>query len=136
MINVVAALILKENKFLVSKRAHGELKDKWEFPGGKIEDNETKEDAIKREILEELFIDIKPIKVIADFNHKYSFNEINLTLMFCELENKNQNIKSDGSHSNNKWINFKSTPKLEFAPLDYKIYLYIKNNWKNIKNIY
>ena len=53
-IEVVAAIIKKDNKIFVTQRGYGEFKDKWEFPGGKIEPNETKEEALKREIKEEL----------------------------------------------------------------------------------
>ena len=49
-IEVVAAIIKKDNKIFVAQRGYGEFKDKWEFPGGKIELNETKEEALKREI--------------------------------------------------------------------------------------
>ena len=52
-IEVVAAIIKKDNKIFVTQRGYGEFKDKWEFPGGKIELNETKEEALKREIKEE-----------------------------------------------------------------------------------
>ena len=53
-IEVVAAIIKKDNKIFVTQRGYGEFKDKWEFPGGKIELNETKEEALKREIKEAL----------------------------------------------------------------------------------
>ena len=49
-IEVVAAIIKKDEKIFVTQRGYGEFKDKWEFPGGKIELNETKEEALKREI--------------------------------------------------------------------------------------
>ncbi|HBX25653.1 MAG TPA: 8-oxo-dGTP diphosphatase MutT, partial [Firmicutes bacterium] len=49
IIKVVAAIIKKDNLIFVSQRGYGEFKDKWEFPGGKIEANESKEDALKRE---------------------------------------------------------------------------------------
>ena len=62
-IEVVAAIIKKDNKIFVTQRGYGEFKDKWEFPGGKIELNETKEEALKREIKEELEASI----IIDDF---------------------------------------------------------------------
>lgn len=57
-IDVVAAVIVTENGILTTQRSHGEFKDKWEFPGGKIEPGETPEQALKREIKEELDVDI------------------------------------------------------------------------------
>lgn len=57
-IKVVAAIIQKENKILATKRGYGEFINMWEFPGGKIEPGETKEQALVREIKEELNIEI------------------------------------------------------------------------------
>lgn len=58
-VNVVAALIEKNGCFLLAQRASGSLKGKWEFPGGKVEEAESEEDAIVREIYEELNISVK-----------------------------------------------------------------------------
>lgn len=128
MIKVVAAFIINDNKFLVSKRAHGELKDFWEFPGGKIESNEDINTAIKREIKEELNLNVSPVLIINTFVHKYSFGEIHLTLIKCRLSDNNENINSDGSHTEYKWISIKQSEKLRFAPLDNKIIKYLKTN--------
>ncbi|MEF2914115.1 MAG: NUDIX domain-containing protein, partial [Succinivibrio sp.] len=57
-INVVAAIILKDNKIFATQRGYGEFKDGWEFPGGKVEAEESPEKAIIREIKEELDTDI------------------------------------------------------------------------------
>ena len=59
IIEVCAAIIINNNKILLTQRGYGEYKDKWEFPGGKIEENETKEETIIREIKEELDATIK-----------------------------------------------------------------------------
>lgn len=53
-INVVAAIIIKDNKIFATQRGYGEFKDGWEFPGGKVEQGEAPENAIVREIKEEL----------------------------------------------------------------------------------
>ena len=53
-INVVAAIIIKDNKIFATQRGYGEFKDGWEFPGGKVEQGEAQENAIVREIKEEL----------------------------------------------------------------------------------
>lgn len=57
-VNVVAALIINQDKVFATQRGYGEFKDGWEFPGGKIEPGETPEEAIKREIKEELATEI------------------------------------------------------------------------------
>lgn len=82
-INVVAALIEKNGCYLIAQRASGLLKGKWEFPGGKVEMNETEEEAIVREIYEELNISVK----CEGFVNKTTFikddKEITLNLYRC-----------------------------------------------------
>ena len=58
MIKVVAAIIIDDNKVFATQRGYGGFKSGWEFPGGKVEANETPEDALKREIMEELNVSI------------------------------------------------------------------------------
>lgn len=82
-VNVVAALIEKSGSYLIAQRANGSLKGKWEFPGGKVEENESEEEAIVREIYEELNISVK----CEDFISKVVFikddKEITLSLYRC-----------------------------------------------------
>ena len=70
-LNVVAAIIKKDNKILATKRGYGEFINMWEFPGGKIEANETKEEALIREIKEELDCTIKPTKFALNLEYQY-----------------------------------------------------------------
>lgn len=128
MINVVAALIISDDKFLVSKRAYGSLKGYWEFPGGKIEEDETEFEAIIREIREELNFTIVPKEIIEKFVHEYAFGTVNLTLIKCKLEDNITEILSDGSHSEFCWTSVKEKPK-RFAPLDKKIWNYLKKTY-------
>ena len=86
MITVVAALIKKDNKVLIAKRATGDsnVYGKWEFPGGKVEIGETEESAIEREIKEEFEMDIKAIKFITNNICQYPTKTIDLRLYECE----------------------------------------------------
>ena len=70
-LNVVAAIIKKDNQVLATKRGYGEFINMWEFPGGKIEPDETKEEALIREIKEELDCTIKPAKFALDLEYQY-----------------------------------------------------------------
>ena len=83
-IEVVAAIIKKDDKIFVTQRGYGEFKDKWEFPGGKIELNETKEEALKREIREELKASIIIDEFIGTIQYEYEKfnlkNSVDLTL--------------------------------------------------------
>jgi len=79
MINVTCAIIVKEGKFLVTQRSETmKLPLKWEFPGGKLEDGESEINCIKREIREELNIEIDIIGKLKNNKHDYGTLQINL----------------------------------------------------------
>lgn len=84
MIQVVCAVILKENKILIAQRS-GKMKLplKWEFPGGKLEDDEDEKEALVREIKEELNIQIQPSQRISAHVHDYGSFKINLIAYLC-----------------------------------------------------
>ncbi len=68
-VHVVAAIIRRDNKILATQRGYGEYKDGWEFPGGKINEGETPEEAIAREIKEELDADINVGDLLVTVEH-------------------------------------------------------------------
>ena len=79
MINVTCAIIIIENKILVTQRSENmKLPLKWEFPGGKLEENESEINCIRREIKEELNIEIEVIKRLSNNIHDYGTFKINL----------------------------------------------------------
>lgn len=82
-VNVVAALIEKNGSYLIAQRATGSLKGKWEFPGGKVEKNETEETAIVREIYEELNISVKCEEFVDKIIFEKDDQEITLNLYRC-----------------------------------------------------
>ncbi len=86
IIIVVAALIKKDNKILIAKRSTGsqDVLGKWEFPGGKVENGETEENAIEREIKEEFEMNIRAIKFLTNNVCKYPTKTIDLRLYECE----------------------------------------------------
>lgn len=117
MINVVAAVIQnEEGKILIAqrnlKKSQGGL---WEFPGGKIEPNETKEESIIREIKEEMDIDIETKKFIDQKIFNYPDKDINLIAIECKQ------IKGDiklNEHEDFKWVNKNELKNFNFAPAD------------------
>ena len=86
MTKVVAALIQKDGKVLIAKRKYGHdnTSGKWEFPGGKVEQNENELDAIEREIKEEFELEVKANRFITNYIHEYSDITIDLRLYACE----------------------------------------------------
>lgn len=124
MVNVVGALIIRDKYLLLAKRIKGELKDKWEFPGGKIEQGESEFDAIEREIYEELNINVVAVQKISTFHHKYPFADISLSLIKCKYSEGRSQLILKGSHSKINWFTFND--EIDLAPLDAKIFRYLK----------
>ena len=117
MINVVAAVIKDENgKILITqrnlKKAHGGL---WEFPGGKIETNETRENAIIREIKEELDVDIEVESYLSEKVFNYPEKDINLIVLECKKINGEIRLLE---HEDYKWVSKNELDNFKFAPAD------------------
>lgn len=84
-IHVSAAIIVKDNKIFVTQRGYGEFKDWWEFPGGKIEEGETPEECLKREIKEELEADINIDKYLCTVEYDYPNFHLKMECFICSL---------------------------------------------------
>ncbi len=78
LVTVTAAILKKDNKILIAKRKEGHLANKWEFPGGKLESNESPEECLKRELREEFGIDTKIGKLVATSIYEYPHIKIKL----------------------------------------------------------
>ena len=102
------------------KKSQGGL---WEFPGGKIEKDETREEAIIREIKEELTIDIKVDKYLAEKVFNYPDKDINLIAMGCTPICGNVKLTE---HEDYKWIKIEEFSKYDFAEADKKVFEWLK----------
>ena len=85
-IRVVAAIILADNKIFATQRGYGEFKDGWEFPGGKIEPDETPEHAIIREIKEELDTKIEVIQLLDTVEYDYPKFHLSMDCFICNVK--------------------------------------------------
>lgn len=116
MIEVVAGVIYKNNKFLIAqrnlKKAQGGL---WEFPGGKVEKNESYESALMREIKEELNADIEVNEYIGESIHHYTEKDIKLIFYKAKLLSEKVELLE---HESCKWITKDEKDKFEFAGAD------------------
>ena len=120
MLKVVAALIKKDNKILIAKRSTGNKNviGKWEFPGGKVEENETEKQAIEREIKEEFDILVRAEKFITNVISKDKKSEIDLKLYLCKyIDGK---IKLN-DHSDYKWVDKDDILDFDLADLDVEL---------------
>lgn len=125
-IEVCAAVIIKDKKILLTQRGNGEYKDKWEFPGGKIEKDESKEDAIKREIKEELDASIKVDNFLCKVEYDYTTFYLKMNVFCVSLEDEHIIFKE---HESYKWISFNDlddVKKLDLLPADNLVISYLK----------
>lgn len=128
MIEVVAALIWDNDKFLICQRPAGKnLPLLWEFAGGKVEKNESKEDALIRECLEELNIKIKVDSIFHEVTHNYDDFSIHLTLFNAHIISGTPEIIE---HNDIKWVTIHEVNKYEFCPADKDIIEKIINSKK------
>lgn len=122
-IKVVAAVIRKDNFIFATQRGYGEFKDKWEFPGGKIEENETKEEALAREIKEELNASISIDSFIKQIEYDYPSFHLVMDVYFCHLNNPHiELIEAE----NAKWLKIEEIYDLDWLPADLELLQYIK----------
>ena len=117
-IEVVAGIIQKDNKILCMQRDKGKYNYtsyKWEFPGGKIEQGETKEMALKRELLEEMNMNIFSLKHFVDICHTYPDFEINMYCFLCETNDEKISLNV---HKDYRWCKIEELKELDFADAD------------------
>ena len=115
---VVCAVIAKDDKIFCCQRGpNGECAFKWEFPGGKIEPGETKEEALLREIKEELNCTIKIKELITTVNHEYNTFSLTMHVYLCSLKESDPILLE---HKSSIWCDKDKLNELDFAEADYK----------------
>ena len=116
MIRVVGAVIVSEGLVLCAQRGNsGKLPGLWEFPGGKIEEGESPEDALVREIKEELGAVVTVEKEILTTRHEYEFGVVSLTTFYCQIV---AGTLSNREHSKLVWLTPNELHSVEWAPAD------------------
>ncbi len=117
-IEVVAAIIKKEDKIFITRRSYGEFKDMWEFPGGKIEAEETKEEALIREIKEELELDINNLEYLTTVEYDYPNFHLVMYCFICEICGGTLNLNV---HSDAKWVSLNELSSQNWIPADIQV---------------
>ena len=123
-IRVVAAVIRCEDKIFATARGYGEFKGQWEFPGGKIEAGETPQEALKREIKEELDTEISVKDLICTVEYDYPKFHLSMDCFWCEIINGNLILKE---HEDAKWLTKDNLDSVEWLPADILIIKKIKS---------
>ena len=134
IIAVCAAIIINNKKILLTQRGYGEYKDKWEFPGGKIEENETKEETIIREIKEELDASIKVEQFLTKVEYDYTSFYLKMNVFVASLTSSHLLFKE---HESYKWIDvseLNDLDALDLLPADRLIIPYLKDYLNSKKN--
>ena len=117
-IEVVAAIIRKEDRIFATQRGYGEWKDWWEFPGGKIEAGETPEEALKREIQEELSTEISVDKFLCTVEYDYPAFHLTMHCYLCSLLTEALHLNE---HEAAKWLTMEELNSVKWLPADMEV---------------
>ena len=129
---VVGGLIHQNQKILICQRKdNGEHRLKWEFPGGKLKDYETNQEALKRELKEELNIKINEMVFFDEYLYEYKKLSKNLKLVFFQIFQFEGEIQNN-VHQQLKWIDISKLGDYDFLEGDLKIINKLMNNDSNI----
>ena len=114
-IEVAAAIIVKDNRIFATQRGYGEFKDGWEFPSGKIEPGESAQEALVREIREELDVDIRVGKLLETVEYDYPEFHLTMHCFICELLSEEIVLKE---HEDARWLKKEELDSVGWLPAD------------------
>ena len=125
IIHVVAAIICDEDRIFATQRGYGDWKDYWEFPGGKIEPDETPEEALQREILEELETKIAVGERIATIEYDYPEFHLNMECFLARVTEGSLVLKE---HEAARWLSKDQLDTVAWLPADQDVVEVIKKH--------
>ncbi|MBO5804272.1 MAG: (deoxy)nucleoside triphosphate pyrophosphohydrolase [Bacteroidales bacterium] len=114
-IEVVAAIIVRDHEVFATQRGYGEWKDWWEFPGGKIEEGESPQDALMREILEELNADISVGELLDTIEWDYPTFHLTMHCFVCSLLSESLHLNE---HEASAWLTADTLRSVRWLPAD------------------
>ena len=123
-IEVVAAIIRKEGRIFATQRGYGEWKDWWEFPGGKMEPGETPEEALKREIREELSTEIRVDDLLCTVEYDYPKFHLTLHCYLCSLVTEALHLNE---HEAARWLAKDELDSVKWLPADREVIEMMRN---------
>ncbi|MBQ3460706.1 MAG: (deoxy)nucleoside triphosphate pyrophosphohydrolase [Solobacterium sp.] len=122
-VNVVAAIIRDGNKIFATQRGYGEFKDGWEFPGGKVEEGETPQEALKREIEEELETEIEVGEYLTTIEHDYPKFHLSMKCYWARIiEGKPVLLEHEAA----RWLSRAELDSVAWLPADVTIIELVK----------
>lgn len=114
-VKVVAAIIIDNEKVFATQRGYGEFKDGWEFPGGKIEEGETPQEALVREIKEELDTEIEVGELLDTVEYDYPKFHLSMDCFICKIKSGDLVLKE---HEAAKWLAKETLDSVDWLPAD------------------
>lgn len=114
-INVVAAVIMKEGRVFATQRGYGEFKDGWEFPGGKVEAGESPEEALSREIREELEFEVNVGDLIDTIEYDYPAFHLSMKCYACTIAGGSPHLLE---HEAARWLSADQLDSVAWLPAD------------------
>ncbi len=114
-VEVVAAIIQHEGEVFATQRGYGEFKDGWEFPGGKMETGETPQQALKREIMEELDTEITVGELLTTVEYDYPKFHLKMHCFLCTVASGKLTLKE---HEAAKWLKKENIDSVDWLPAD------------------
>lgn len=123
-IEVVAAVIVRDDKIFATQRGYGEFKGGWEFPGGKMEPGETPQEALHREIQEELETEIKVGDFITTVEYDYPNFHLTMHCFTCSIISGNLTLLE---HEDARWLSKDELNSVQWLPADIEVVKKILN---------
>lgn len=130
-IYVVAAIIINDGKVFATQRGYGEFQGGWEFPGGKVENGEIAQEALRREIREELDTDIQVLDLLDTIEYDYPQFHIRLECHICDISSGNLMLRE---HEDSCWLDESTLYDVAWLPADYLILKKLENYLKHRKD--
>lgn len=118
MIRVAAAMIIEDGAVLATQRGYGAFKGGWEFPGGKLEPGELPEEALVREIREELEADIEVVEYLDTVEYDYPEFHLSMACFVCQLKSGELVLKE---HEAARWLSKEMLRSVEWLPADVEV---------------
>mgnify|MGYP002574465542 FL=1 len=125
-IEVVAAVIQHKGRIFATQRGYGEFKDGWEFPGGKMEPKETPQQALRREIKEELDTDVEVKDLIDTINYDYPNFHLTMHCFWCTVKAGKLELLE---HEDAKWLAQEELESVDWLPADKVLLPKIRETW-------
>lgn len=123
-IEVVAAIIVRDNRIFATQRGYGVWKDWWEFPGGKVEPGEALTDALKREIREELDTEIEIGRLLVTVEYDYPQFHLTMHCYICTLINGRLMLLE---HEDARWLAHDELESVKWLPADVEVISMLKS---------